>query len=59
MPKMVAMKLIPAVSVVTLKVEPGGYSPWVARSRIGSPSAVPNSRLNSFSDSPFVHTSGL
>ena len=27
---------------VTLKVDPGAYWPWVAHSRIGSPSLVPN-----------------
>jgi hypothetical protein len=31
---------------VTFQVEPGAYSPWVARLRIGSPCAVPNRPWN-------------
>ena len=44
---------------VTFHVEPGAYSPWVARLRIGSPRAVPNRSRNSELEMPPVHTLGL
>ncbi len=47
-----------AEAEVTLKVEPGPYSPWVARSRIGSPCAVPNRPLNSRVEMPPVQMPG-
>ena len=41
-----------AEAEVTLNVEPGPYSPWVARLSIGSPCAVPNRPLNSRLEMP-------
>jgi len=47
-----------AASVVTFQVDPGWYSPWEARFRIGSPSLVPKSCRNSRSEIPPVQMLG-
>ena len=44
---------------VTFQVDPGAYSPWVARFRIGSPCAVPNRSRNCRLEMPPVQTLGL
>src|ERR1700730_12103585 len=50
--------LMAAVSVVTFQVEPGGYSPWVARVTTVTVPELPNSALNSRVLMPPVQTLG-
>src|SRR6516225_954536 len=44
---------------VTFQVDPGPYSPWVARLSIGSPCAVPNRFLNSRWERPPFQMRGV